>query len=247
MNLIEEIQNQENLFPKTFSKTERRSWGIFFYDENNPLSHDSNHALILDLSCNLIDIVQEIKDFYENLNITPRIYQSFIKGEYDAIKGILLDKGFKVSLFSPPSIYLIRKNSSAIIPRKDVQMQRITSIKSDYSTFLEPWTIGVTKNAIRNENFHLLGAFYHDQLVSIASILIGTTVARLDHVQTFESYRNQGFARSLIHEMLHYYDKIANKPFYLWGTNPVALKIYKEAGFEKISYDFIHWQAEYQI
>lgn len=36
----------ERTFPARLSQSQRKDWGIIFYAQGNPLSHDSNHALI---------------------------------------------------------------------------------------------------------------------------------------------------------------------------------------------------------
>ena len=43
----------------------------FFYDKNNPLSHDSNHASIYE-DADYGFAVNDIVNFYQSLDITPR-------------------------------------------------------------------------------------------------------------------------------------------------------------------------------
>ena len=96
------IISTENIFPSVFADTEKRSWGYIFHDHDNPTSHDSNHALIFDLHTNVNEIIEEIVNFYKDLNIEPRIYQSFGENEFQIMNESLDKSKYDLIQFDPP-------------------------------------------------------------------------------------------------------------------------------------------------
>ena len=64
-----------------FADVERRPYGLLYHCADNPLSHDSNHGVILDLDADLEAAVADVTAFYEGRGLEPRLYASFTAGE----------------------------------------------------------------------------------------------------------------------------------------------------------------------
>ena len=63
--LIDKIINFENNFAEIQSKVIEKPYGKIFYDQNNPLSFDSNHAFIHEDS-DYEFAIKDIVTFYQN-------------------------------------------------------------------------------------------------------------------------------------------------------------------------------------
>ena len=73
----------EDMFPKSFTDFEERSYGILFYNTQNKDSYDSNHAVIFrDRIQNITTVLKDIVAFYREKNLTPMIYQSALDRGY---------------------------------------------------------------------------------------------------------------------------------------------------------------------
>jgi hypothetical protein len=46
MDFIKSIKLEEDMFPKTFTDFVEKDFEILFYNQQNKISHDSNHAVI---------------------------------------------------------------------------------------------------------------------------------------------------------------------------------------------------------
>ncbi len=59
-------------------------------------------------------------------------------------------------------------------------------------------------------------------------------VGRVDEVLTHKAFRGHGYARTLIDELVRYHQRILGGTLGLYTDNPVAARIYAEAGFDKL-------------
>lgn len=92
---LKKVMEYENNFPGGFTDVSEKPYGKLFFSRDNPLSHDSNHALILDLQADLDQVLDELTSFYNNLAVTPRIYQAFQPQEQHILKPYLNKHGFQ--------------------------------------------------------------------------------------------------------------------------------------------------------
>lgn len=110
----DDLIKTELLFPKIFSNYEERDWGILFYNENNKTSHDSNHCVVFET--NITDLLlEDIKSFYQEKQITPRIYHPFINGYLHKNRDLLINHGFNIEV-NHNDQYMILTNENQIHP-----------------------------------------------------------------------------------------------------------------------------------
>ena len=69
------------------------------------------------------------------------------------------------------------------------------------------------------------------------------SICRVDEVHTAECHRRKGCARAVMHAMVTYYQKHISVPLFLWTDNPIAERIYVEAGFVKLDHALTNWSA----
>ena len=74
------ITNTHLNYPKSYSDFKYTDYGILYYNENNPFSYDSNHAVITmsDENCDYNKIIKDIKEFYLSKKLSPCIYSNHI-------------------------------------------------------------------------------------------------------------------------------------------------------------------------
>jgi len=246
----DDLIKTELLFPKIFSNYEDRHWGILFYNENNKTSHDSNHCVIF--GANITDLMlEEIKSFYQEKQIIPRIYHPFINGYLHKNRHILIKHGFKIDV-NHDDQYMILTNKNQIKSSNQINIQCLNSWDERIvHDILIPnhseYEIDLLKTAIRNKHFKLFVGYKNNQAVTMASLLYNpdTNCVRLDHVQTAVTHRNKGFSKELIDFVVNYHKENSNANLYLGVENPVAQRIYQDAGFSTSKTHFESWTAFY--
>jgi GNAT superfamily N-acetyltransferase len=243
---INKIVEYENSFCGNFTNVEKRPFGRLFYNTHNPDSHDSNHAIIENLETDILKALRDIREFYQEKGISPRIYQAFMPGEIEIIRPFLGEEGFSFQVLDSRFFYL--KETSKINPRQDIFVRRITSIDEDIIDLVHSedegdWTIGVLKRHIKHDRFHLLGAWHNNKLVSILSLNIMEGLSRVDDVITHKDYRGKGFSSALFDHSIGYHKALSNNDIYLWASNPDAIKVYEKGGFVEFDLGFRTWSA----
>ena len=246
----DDLIKTELLFPKIFSNYEERDWGVLFCNENNKTSHDSNHCVIF--GSNITDLIlEEIKSFYQEKQITPRIYHPFINGYLHKNRDILIRHGFKIEVNNSDQC-MILTNKSQIKSSNQLNIKCLNSwderiVHDILIPNQSEYEIDLLKNAIKNKHFKLFLGYKNHQAVTMASLLYysDTNCVRLDHVQTAVTYRNQGFSKELIDFLVNYHEENSNATLYLSVENLVAQKIYQNAGFSLSKTHFESWTAFY--
>ncbi len=233
-------------FCDSFTNRKDTHYGRLYYNPENPLSHDSNHAHIMKSLENPRDALEDIKMFYRSCGLTPRIYPSFIADELEILGPHLSAAGFAAKI----------QNARAFLFPDDIQtpfdptisVKRITSISDDLVDLIHSedkgdWTINVLKRHVSDKSFHLLGLFDHEQCVSIASVKTMNGYSRVDDVLTHASHRGQRFGTGLMEHLVNYHKAISKNHLYLWATNPIAIDMYLRVGFREIQTGVPLWSA----
>lgn len=243
MIAIEDIIDFENHHVRSFTEMEPRDYGVLYYNRDNPLSHDSNHALILHINGDLEAAIAEVCAFYRKLGVAPRIFHGFVPGATEVLLPMLLAKGFKREVFDED--YMVCTEASVIQPVAGLEVRRVRRLDDGIMAIFgkEPWSIGVIERQLHREDYHLRVGYVAGRPVTMAALDIGARVARVDDVMTHPAHRRKGYGRALLHGVVTHHRQVTHKPLYLYSGVPGALRIYHEAGFRKLDWKPYKWSA----
>lgn len=241
---VADIIRFENTYVRSFASVEERDYGLLFHSRDNPLSHDSNHALILKLDGDLDAAIADVCAFYRNRGIAPRIYHGFVPGAAEVLLPKLLARGFKMEVFDEG--YYVRSAEPVIAPMEGFELRRVKSLSPDLLDVIDPsdtWTRGVLETQIRRESYHLMAGYFGRRPVALAELDLGIGVARVDGVVTHRDHRRKGYARALMHGLVCHHRAVSRTVLYLYSGIPSAIRIYEEAGFRRLDWKPFKWSA----
>ncbi|MDN3019120.1 GNAT family N-acetyltransferase [Paenibacillus sp. BSR1-1] len=230
--LIDKIIQFENHFAELQAKVVEKPYGRIFYDQDNPLSYDSNHAYIkedFDGDWNLA--INEIIDFYREMAIIPRVY-TFTRSKNNV--GLFLEENGFLKQIEELSFY-VQKNKKLIDRARTIDIRRLhLSDEQELSHFgqeLSEWGYKSLMKAIGNKDFYLFGGYEADALVCIASLYKQGDISRINDVFTKSDKRGKGYGAQLINFITEFNDKTLHTVSYLYANNPIAINMYKKAGY----------------
>ena len=244
---LERMYDCERDFPVRFASVVDKPYGRLFYNSDNPLSNDSNHALILRLDVDLDEAIEDLVGFYQGMRLTPRVYPGFRPDEWDILRPVLTRHGFKCEEYV--NHYFLLEGVSAISPNPSVEVKRARDVDASIIDVLcsaegSDRTVRILRRHLEYEEFHLFAGYVDSRAVTLGSFDIISGYARVDNVVTHPECRNRGYCRALIHHMVEHYPSVASIPLYMMAANnPVAMRIYREAGFVEFSADRPEWGA----
>ena len=243
---IEQMFNRENSYYQAFTEKKVTDFGVLYHNVENPLSHDSNHAQILNIHDNPGDAVRDIKSFYNTINITPRIFHSFIDNELEILTPVLEQEGFWIEVFKSTFFYYPVDHIPS--PEPESGIRRISDISEDIIDLIHSendgdWTVNVLKYQVRRENFHLLGLYTADKCVAMASVNVMDGYSRVDDVLTHKKYREYHLGTRLMKYLVNYHYGVSDNYLYLWAVNPIAVRMYRNIGFEEMPIEKPFWAA----
>lgn len=231
------IIKKELEFPETFANKVEEDFGVLFFSESNPLSHDSNHAVIYPERVKKLDeVLAKIAAFYTSKGLQPRIYQAYIDSYLMDNAATFRKNSWDVQIYGQiPFMVLKEKNEI----RNDSRLNIVRVSKWDdriAEDILIPngslYEMDVLKQRLKNPNVEVFAGYMGSRAVSIASVdYVDDKIARMDSAETAEELRGRGFARELISFVVEYHKKNHKRPLYLWPLNKTAEKIFYEAGF----------------
>lgn len=236
MELLEKIRQFDLNYYRSFAARIPTVFGCIYYNEENPNSHDSNHAHILGHS-DIGDALEFIELFYLGKGIKPRIYGQSAD-ELAFLRPFLEEHGFCVSPEDNILMVLDPKNGIPALP-DDPDVRRVTDIAEVAPLFLAcdggEWNIGVAKRSLKSPDYTLFAVFEGGQAVSVAALQVDPDIgiARVDNVMTHPEYRGRGFCHRVMAALTGFYTARYSYPLYLYTDNPIAIKIYRGAGFEE--------------
>ena len=245
-DLIETIVRAENLFPQTFADVEERDWGVLFVTPTIRDSHDGNHACVLK-HCNDVEaVVDEIVAFYEDRGLAPRVFYLSADDNYPDLKKALRAVGFTIRKEDLIQIYLYQ-GPSRITPSPDVVVRHVQDVDANMFAALTSiadlrMAKALQRRGCRQDSWIFVGEI-DGQIASVALLERLGDICRVDEVQTAEWHRGKGYMRAVIHAMVTYYQRCISEPLYLWTDNPIAERLYVEAGFVKLEHSLRSWAA----
>ena len=246
--LIEAIVQTENLFPQTFADMVERDWGVLFVTPSAPDSHDGNHACVTKHYDDVTSVVDEIVEFYESRGVIPRVNHVSADDGHSELREALRLAGFTIGIENTMEKVYLCQAPSRITPNPDVRVQYIESVDADMFEALVAihnlrMATVIQRRACRADDWLFVGKF-NGELASVALLERLGNICRVDEVHTAECHRRKGCSRAVIHAMVaHYKEMCISAPLYLWVENPVAERIYVEAGFVKQQHSLVNWSA----
>jgi ribosomal protein S18 acetylase RimI-like enzyme len=245
---MDKLIDNEIHFPKDFADSIVKSYGIFYYNTDNPYSWDSNHAIITDLNSDLDKAFQEILIFYHKTNITPRIFASMQARELDILQPYFDKYQFQLAYKNLNRYFLWQNPSQAgVVP--GISFQRVNKLDDQVIGIIfsdedgGEWTVKVIERHLKLPAFHLLSGYVEGIPVTIASLKFMDNYSRVDDVITHLKYRGKGYGRSLMHYLVNYHNQLSDNYLYLYASNPVAIKNYQLCGFVDLDFKFDDWQV----
>lgn len=244
---ISEMLSREVEFCKFFTQNKKTDYGILYYNTDNPLSYDSNHAQITRLDKDLTDTVQGVIEFYKHLNVKPRIYCSYIDNELEQLRPALDHYGFTIE--EEKNTFMLSSATPSSVGDYDSECRRVTEIDQDILDIIYSdeddgeWTEKVNKINIRDPNLHMLALYHQGRGLAMASVKTMQGYSRVDDVKTHNNFRRQRFGTRLINFLIRYHQRISGNHLYLYANNPIAIHMYERAGFDKLPVHVHNWSA----
>ncbi|MGG1677349.1 GNAT family N-acetyltransferase [Neobacillus sp. NRS-1170] len=233
--LVDKIIQFENHFAELQAEVVEKPYGRIFYDRDNPLSYDSNHAYINeDFDGDLDLAINELIEFYRVIAITPRVY-TFTRSKSNV--GLFLEKKGFLKQIEDLSSY-VQKNKKIIDRASTIDIRRLhISDEAELSHFgqeLSEWGYKSLMKALSNKNFYLFGGYEGDVLVCMASLYKQGDISRINDVFTKSDKRGNSYGAQLINFITEFNDKTLHTVSYLYANNPIAINMYKKAGYEEV-------------
>ena len=231
------VKQTQSTYPTLFSTTTNTPWGMLFLNQNNTLSVEANHGVLF-APCNYQEAWEQVKAFYKEKGIPPRLYCYLPREEFPLLEQVATQTG---ATLTPSDLELLLCEC----PTEKMVKSPLTF------EILKEWDAGLNEHII-GENFHLegllTGSMKHSSYRLIVGRLFGTpvtmaslwdngSVMRISNVMTGEQFRGLGFGGSLI---THVLSLAANtpKPVYLFANNPTAIRMYQRVGMEVVNPNF---------
>jgi GNAT superfamily N-acetyltransferase len=241
---IADIIRFENNFARSFATAVERDYGTLFCNPENPRSHDSNHALILDLECDLDAAIADVRAFYRGLGLVPRVHHGFVRGSSEILLPKLRAAGFETEIFDER--FFVWSRVPSVKPVGGFELRRVRELDRAIIKVLgvgDVWTAGVIEAQILRDDYHLLAGYVRGASVALAELDVAAGISRVDGVVTHPDHRRKGYGRALMRGVVNYHREISRNALYLYSGNPSAIRIYEETGFEKIDWEPRKWSA----
>jgi GNAT superfamily N-acetyltransferase len=243
---IDTFVQSEILFPQTFADTEERDWGVLFVTPTIPDSYDGNHACVLNARGDLAPVIDEVVAFYRRRGLPPRVHYMSASRDSPGLRQALRAAGFTFGAGEAMHVY-VYQGPSRIRPNPKVHVRQVEVVEP--SIFSALTAIGNLRSAkvierrVRRADTWLFVGEVDGKVASVALLEWLEKICRVDEVATIECHRSKGCARAVIHALVAYYQKHWSAPLYVWTDNPIAGRIYAEAGFTKIDHSITSWVA----
>lgn len=238
MDLLK-IYREEDLFPREFTSFVERAYGLFFYNEDNKDSYDSNHAIIFkDRINDVAKTLEDITEFYQGKGIRPTIYQSITdEGYFESIREELAAHGYAV--FSEENRYMVLLEECKIFLNPLIKVRKIEKWEDTFRTNIfeasgEPWETDVAKKALEKDNTLFFVAYLDGHPVGMTYAHTKDGVCRVDYLLVATEHRKKGVGRALIQAFAKYCKENKIENCFLWPDGASAELIYYEAGFRLV-------------
>lgn len=248
MNFMQYVHEQSIAYKKTFSNMIEKEWGYLFYNQENPLHYDANHAQIIHNPAQPEAVYHEVLGFFRGKHLPPRYYIYNVK-ECEPFTEFLIKNGWQYETFKN-AVQLWNGNLNEQEENPDITIEVVG--EDNYQDALEV-ECAITEfggKEVREKAFEFeykSSAYEHFLLkykgipVATACLFIHGKHLQLESVATIKEYRGRG----LINHLIFYIQKLTqNKDFenlWVYPINEQVEKLYEKHGFDTVGhYHFGH-------
>jgi len=223
--------------PARLSSVSWRRWGLLFRNSFNPSCYDANHAVLLDLSCNFSEALEEIERHYSRRLIAPRIHSGFVSGEEERLLPFLRERGWSVE-YSEAKVFL--QTGTCPPPPSGFAFERPKELTSEVVSLLlaegGEWSLGAAEYLLYHPECAAFAARAEDgTLASFLYVLRGHGCAVVQGVVTLPGYRKRGLGFGLLCAAIREFrENWPNAPLFLEAESQEAIRLYERAGFAQI-------------
>ncbi len=238
--LIEKILKTEIEYPKEFSTYIEKDFGVLFYNPEKKNFHTANHAVVYpDKVTDFKAVLEEVRDFYLDRGIIPRLYQPYTDGFLMNNAMLLRTSGYDIQSYGQTKFMLLTgENKIQKKVRLDIKELKEWDERIAFDIMIpnnNMQAIHQVKSNCSNPKFRVFAAYIQERAVSLASIFYSDNgVAKLDSLETAEEIRGKGYARELINDMVEIHKKESGIPLYLWPLNVTSERLCTDAGFRTL-------------
>lgn len=226
---------------ESFSTREDKPWGLLFHNESQPSYYDANHAHISEIPKDPQAVINEVKEFYESKQLTPRFYI------YNWLNQAKLQSALKNNNFQSEEIVspfqIWTGNIHEPKHKEGITCEKVT--EDNYAEALEiECSIEefggkeVREKAFpedfRNPSMTFYLLRYHGVACSVASIFEHNGQGRVESVATLKEYRGKGLIGSLISHVQAKAVAKGLEKFWIIPINEKIEKVYAKYEFETV-------------
>ena len=238
MSVLEAILELNKAYRQSFTNQIDKSWGTIFYNEEQSLYYDANHAEIKEKCQNPQAVINQVKSFYQKKEIIPRFYLYNIEEQEELLRQLIF-YDFKIEEFIDPiqvwNGKVISSQSLAEIKIEPLSNENYDDILNVLCSIEELGGRDVREKALENEvkNPNFIYYLLRYQGVPCATACLFTTghYAKLESVATLEAYRGRGLIGTLIRHIQAEVVKMDIEYFLIFPINEKVGQIYERYGF----------------
>ena len=246
--IIEQIIHMEINFCALFSGETVTDFGKMFCNPDNPLSWDSNHAVITARKADHAEVIRQVEAFYRSREMVPRIYYSFLPGE-NSLLDLLKQQQWQIHDMDytfythSPGCRITEMDCAGFVPLTAYCQEIEDFILSD-PLYGGVWNANVIRICLEKKNITAFGLRDSGKLVGLYQFHNANGVTRINNVLVHHALRGKGFGKRLAqHFIFRHYTDHPNDLLYLAASNPVAKHIYQQYGFSPIPMPGSSWNA----
>lgn len=241
MNKLEQMMALDCEYIESFAHSTRREWGVLFYNETQPTYYDANHAQIWQPVTQTEEVLLEIKAFYEQKSLTPRIYLYNVEQNQLFIQA-LKQYGFQHEELS----HLVQLWNGILtdVPwNKDITVEQVTRMNYEEALDIE-CSISefggreVREMAFAHEFSHPQFTYYLLRYEGVACctacLFHSGKQARIESVATLEKYRGKGLIGRLIHHLQRVALELQIEKLWVFPINERVERVYEKSGFQRV-------------
>ncbi len=220
-----------------------RDWGYIFYDDTNPNYYESNHAHVLEIVTNPEKVVEEVIDFFQHKQITPRFY-IYRLPEQKELVAVLIERDFELERFNDAvqrwNHSLLKLESISDIEIEIVDWNNFDDalrVQGSIEEFGGEEVSGKVFTRDFNDPMYLQFLLrYRGQPAAVASLFIAQQQGLLENLATLEKFRGKSLIGRLIYYIQDYSRKYKLKDLWMIPINQRVEAVYQKYGFETIGY-----------